>query len=207
MRWQSLVLSTFAVVLTALPAFALPTMEVDKDKKEVRMQCEVNGKYLSMPTRHGVVFKFGSNGEKAVLRGLADEKPFHQALLDIGAKPGNNLTGESMKAGPDNGETVQGSKLNLFVTWDGLGKEIPFADIIKATPKRPMDARFGGNLEAAKQANTGCVFCLDSCAVGITSDAAYPTGSTQHKVATFYGNEDILPKDGTTVTVIFRLAE
>lgn len=207
MRLKFLVLSAFASLLIVLPAFAEPTMQVDKEKKEIRMLCEVNGKYFAMPTRHGVVYKGGSNGEKAVLRGLADEKLFYQALLDIGAKPGNNVTAEHMNAGPNNGTAVDGSRLNLFVTWDGLGKEIPFADIIKAAPELPMDARFGGNLEAAKKANTGCVFCLDSCAVGVVSDAAYPTGSTQNKVATFYGDEAALPKDGAQVTVIFRLAE
>lgn len=63
------------------------TMTVDKDKKEIVMLCEVNGTYFTEPTRHGIVYKGGSNGEKAVLRGLADEKEFYQALLDIGPKP------------------------------------------------------------------------------------------------------------------------
>lgn len=207
MRSQSLLLTGLAIFLTTFPAFAEPTMIVDKEKKEIRMLCEVNGKYFAMSTRHGVVYASGSNGEKSILRGLADEKAFHQALLDIGATPGNNLTAKDMTAGADNGVSVQGSKLDLFVTWEGLDKELPFAAIVKANPVRPMDARFGGNLEAAKKANTGCVFCLDSCAVGIVSDAAYPTGSTQNKVATFYGNEIVLPKDSTQVTVTFRLKD
>lgn len=70
-----------------------------------------------------------------------------------------------------------------------------------------MDVRFGGNLEAAKKANTGCILCLDSCAVGITSNSSYPTGTTQNKVSEFYGNKDVLPADGTRVSVIFRIAE
>lgn len=41
---------------------------VDKDKKEIVMLCEVNGTFTE-PTRHGIVYKGGSNGEKAVLRG------------------------------------------------------------------------------------------------------------------------------------------
>ena len=69
-----------------------------------------------------------------------------------------------------------------------------------------MDLRFGGNLESAKKNNTGCVLCLDSCATGITSDAAYPTGTTQNNVVKFYGDENVLPEDGKVVTVTFRLA-
>ena len=60
---------------------------------------------------------------------------------------------------------------------------------------------------SAKENNTGCVLCLDSCATGIVSDAAWPTGTTQNDVAKFYGDKDVLPEDGTQVTVVFRLAK
>ncbi|MEI0604101.1 YdjY domain-containing protein [Brachyspira alvinipulli] len=175
---------------------------IDMEKKEVIVPAEVNGKYFNSPTRHGVVFDRGSNGDKSVLRGLADEREFYQALIDIGAVPGNNLTMEDMKLE----KTVDGQKLDVFVTWDGLGKEIPFADIIRSDDERPMDIRFGGNLENAKDKRTGCILCLDSCAVGITSDAAYETGAVEIKKIGRYGREDVLPADGTRVSVIFRIA-
>lgn len=182
------------------------TMVVDKDKKEITMLCEVNGTYFTEPTRHGIVFKGGSNGEKAVLRGLADEKEFYQALLDIGAEAGDNLTAEDMKAGSDDGKSVEGDKLDITIKWDGQD-EIPFEDIIKCSEDYTMDMRFGGNLQSAKDNNTGCVVCLDSCATGIVSDAAWPTGTTQNEVAKFYGDDSVLPEDGTQVTVVFRIAE
>lgn len=185
---------------------------VNKDKKEVKMLAEVNGKYFTEGTRHGVVFKDGKNGEKSVLRGLADEKKFYEAMMSLGAKPGNNLTADDMKKGE---KSIEGSKVNVFVTWDDLGKEIPFADIIKSTDSsgnelalRPMDFRFGGNIDRAKKNNTGCVLCLDSCATGIVSNAAYKAGEVEAlKTVKFYGKKDVLPKDGTKVSVIFRLAE
>jgi hypothetical protein len=182
-------------------------LEVNKEKREVVMQAEVNGKYFASPTRHGVVYAPGSNGEKSVLRGLSSEKKFYEALIEIGAQPGNNVKMDDMKAGPDNGVSVQGSKLDVFVTWEGSAGEIPFDAIVKASEERPSNYRFGGNLEAAKSANTGCVLCLDSCAVGITSNASYPTGTTQNNVVEFLGDESVLPPDGTRVSVIFRLAE
>jgi len=185
---------------------------VNKEKKEVKMTTEVNGKYFTAGTRHGVVYKAGKNGEKSVLRGLADEKKFYEAMMSLGAKPGNNLTADDMKKGE---KSIEGSKVNVFVTWDGLGKEIPFGDIIKSTdskgnelPLRPMDFRFGGNIDRANKNNTGCVLCLDSCATGIVSNAAYKAGEVEAlKNVNFFGKKDVLPKDGTKVTVIFRLAE
>ena len=109
---------------------------VNKDKKEIRMETEVNGKYFTESTRHGVVFKDGYNGEKSVLRGLVNQFDFHQVLVDIGAKPGNNLKMEDMKKSI----AVAGDKLDVFVTWDGLGKEIPFNDIIKSSESLVLDS-------------------------------------------------------------------
>jgi hypothetical protein len=189
----------------AAPQSNQEAMVVDKDKKEIRILAEVNGKYFTESTRHGIVYKDGKNGEKAILRALVDEKKFYEAMMSLGAKPGNNLTAEDTKKGE---KTIEGSKVNVFVTWEGLGKEIPFADIIKSSDPRPMDIRFGGNIERAKKNNTGCILCLDSCPTGITSNAAYPAGWHDNlKKVTFNGREDVLPKDGSKVTVIFRLAE
>jgi hypothetical protein len=180
-------------------------LAVNKDKKEVQVLAEVNGKYFTEPTRHGVVAKTGSNGEKSVLRGLANEIDFYNALIEIGAKPGNNISLDDMKKSE---KSVEGSKLNVFVTWEGLGKEIPFSDILKATEDRPMDVRFGGNLENAKDKKTGCILCLDSCAVGITSNAAFKANELEgKKQVKITGNSEVLPKDGTKVAVIFRLAD
>jgi hypothetical protein len=173
---------------------------INKDNKEIKMTATVNGKYFTEATRHGVVAVGGSNYEKSVLKGDANEIDFYDALITIGATPGNNVTMDDMKKAVK----VEGSKLNVFVTWDGLGKEIAFNDIIKSSDPRPTDIRFGGNLENAKDKKTGCVLCLDSCAVGITSNASYETGASS--TVKFYGDKDVLPKDGTKVTVIFRLA-
>lgn len=186
----------------------VPSLSINTESKEIIMPCEVNGKYFTESTRHGIVFKDGSNGEKAVLRGLIDKKEFHEALELIGAVAGNNLVLDDAQASSSSeGKSSEGSKLDVYVTWEGSDGEIPFEDIISASEKRVADYRFGGNLELAIELNTGCVLCLDSCPVGIVSDAAYPTGTTQNNEVTFYGNDSILPSDGTSVNVIFRLAE
>jgi hypothetical protein len=203
-------IAVFLMLLTVLscPARAadLP-IEVNKEKREVIVQAEVNGKYFDAPTRHGVSYVGGSNGEKSVLRALSSAKDFHEALAEIGAVPGDNVKMDDMKAGPDKGISVDGSKLNVFVTWEGSKGEIPFDDLIKASEERPSDYRFAGNLEAAKSTNAGCLLCMDSCAAGITSNASYPVGTTQHNIVEFVGDKNVLPPDGAKVSVIFRLAE
>ncbi|WP_245611954.1 hypothetical protein [endosymbiont 'TC1' of Trimyema compressum] len=45
--------------------------------------------------------------------------------------------------------------------------------------------------------------CLDSCPVGITSNAVYTYGAVEEKRSCFNGNEAVLPEDGTYVAIIF----
>jgi len=174
-----------------------PSIVFNRDKKEVSIIAEVNGKYFTEPTRHGVVYRAGSNGEKAVLRALGDEKVFYETMVLVGFVPSNKLAIADMSKGVN----VEGEALDVFVSWDGQ-EEIPFANIIRASEERPMDVRFGGNIANANTANTGCVLCLDSCAVGITSNSSYETGASNR--INFYGRSDVLPADGTRVKVTFR---
>lgn len=179
------------------------TVVLDKQKGEVRIKAVVNGKYFQTATRHGVVFEGGSNGDKSVLAGLGSEKIFHDLLLELGANPGNNLD-----AKPEFKEqSIEGDLLDVTITWEGLDKEIPLGDAITQSGEQlPMQIRFGGNIERAHQFNTGCILCLDSCPVGISSDSSHPWGSVDDKGKEFRGNSNVLPADGTVVTVIFRQA-
>ena len=178
---------------------------VDKENKEVRYLAQVNGIYFTENTRHGIVYKGGSNGDKSVLTGLGDEKEFYQAMIDCGFKAGNNLTADDMSATAGEGKTIEGDKLEVTIEWDGQDA-FPIEECFKPTKldARTADWRFGGNLDRAKAKNTGCVLCLDSCAVGICSDAAWPCNTTTATNTTWFnGVESVLPADGTLVTVTF----
>jgi hypothetical protein len=171
---------------------------VDKEAGEVRIYTEVNGKYFFETTRHGIVFKDGKNGDKSVLRAYVNQNKFHDALLEIGAKPGNKLTLESKP-----GTKVAGDVLTVKVSWDD--KSYDFKDIIKQEPDKGFEVRFGGNEERAKEKFTGCILCLDSCPVGITSNSTWGFGDWKAGQVKFYGREDVLPPDGSPVIVTFSL--
>lgn len=182
-------------------------MVVDKDAGAIYYLAQVNGEYFTMPTRHGIVYKAGSNGEKAVLRGLGDEKELYKAMDGLGWAHGDNLTAEDMKAAPGEGKAIEGDQLDITIAWDGHDP-IPFGDAIKASDGAfKADWRFGGNLKSAEKNNTGCVVCLDSCPTGIISDAAYPTGTFNNGTTTFTGNSEVLPADGTAIYVTFKKAQ
>ena len=71
---------------------------INKEKGEIIVPAEVNGKYLVSPTKHALSFYKGGNGEKSIMRALVSELDFYDALVEIGAKAGNNITPADMKA-------------------------------------------------------------------------------------------------------------
>ena len=155
-------------------------MKVDKEAGTVTVLTKVNGKYFEQSTRHNSVEQSGTNGAKSIFTAYAKPEEFYNALIELGAQPGNNMT-------PHNGETthVEGIK-------DSNGKKINF--------------RFGGNLKAAIDKNTGCLSCLDSCPVGVISNETYTYGAIEkRKEVSFTGNSDVLPEDGTYVAVIYSI--
>lgn len=174
--------------------------------QSVTIYAQINGKYFTEPSRHGVVFKDGSNGEKCILRGLCSEKDFYAALLSVGGVPGDKLY--FADATPDGTQYIEGQKMDVTVSWEGSNGEIPWADIMTTGNGKPYvaDFRFGGNIKAAYAKNTGCILCIESCPVGICSNAAYGYGVVETtKTEQFYGNPDVLPEDGTICQVTFTL--
>ena len=170
---------------------------VDAKGHSVTFLAEVNGKFFYTPTRHAAVFKGGNYGDMAVLRGLVSPKQFHDALVSIGAKPGENMT-------PDNMTTthVQGDVLDVTVSYDGAPKAYSLNEVIKDSNGKPIDIRFGGNLPLSTTKNTGCLICLDSCPVGIASNATYTYGAVEKRNEVgFTGIKEHLPADGQLVAV------
>ena len=110
----------------------------------------------------------------------------------------------------DNGATthVEGTALDMKVTWNGAEKEYDVNEVIKDSNGKQIAFKFGGNLEMAKNKNTGCLSCLDSCPVGIISNSTYTYGSVEKtSEVTFMGNGDILPEDGTYIATVYSIAE
>ena len=210
---KKLLLSFVAVLVVFSSAYAEElSLTVDKEKGEIIIPAEINGKYLVSPTKHAMSYYKGGNGEKSIMRALVSEIDFYNALVELGAIPGNNITPADMKArNSAEGKSTEGSKVTAFITWEGSNGEIPLDAAIVSEVRdgevRPLDLRFTGNLEFAQRSHPGCYICLDSCAAGITTNAAWPTGALNNKEVSFHGNADVLPPDGTRVNVIVRLVK
>jgi hypothetical protein len=187
-----------------LPTKAHPLF-IDLNKKQVLLYTEVNPKNRDKTNPHwGVVYQGGKLSDKAILSAFCTPGEFHAALMQIGARPGNNLT-------LDQTDTwVEGDELSVSVLLPGLNKSFSLTDIIFDQTGKGFHIRFGGNLERAAKEKTGCITCLESCPVGITSNAAYPTISSWKRVfspnSVFKGKKEILSaQDGAPVILIYQL--
>lgn len=174
---------------------------VDESGKTVFILAKINGKFLNESTRHFVVSESGKAAEMAIFTTPVKPNEFYDALTKIGAKPGDNMT-------PDNASTTttEGSKLKVSISFDG--KNVDLDDAVIDSNNNPIDMRFSGNMSYSDEFKSGCISCLDSCYVGITSNASYPLGAVEErKEVEFKGNQDVLPEDGENVIISYKLAE
>ena len=176
-------------------------IKVDKEAGTITVLTKINGKYFDEATRHNSVEQSGTNGAKSIFTAFAKPEEFYNALIEIGAKPGNNMN-------PNNATTthVEGTPIKAEITWNGADKKYDINEVVKDSNGKQIDFRFGGNLERAIDKNTGCLSCLDSCPVGIISNTTYTYGAVEtRKEVKFTGNENILPEDGTYAAVIYSI--
>jgi hypothetical protein len=187
----------------------LPTIEnpliIEEGAKRVLVYAEVQGENIYKWNTHwGVVFKEGRFQDKGILKSYANQTDFYDALIKIGAKPGNNLNKDTI------GKYVEGDLLDVKATWPGLVKELSLDEIFIDEKGKGFKIRFGGNRKASEEQKTGCITCLESCWVAISSNENYPQiGSIKRFIkpnSRFKGCADVLPGDGKPVILIYKVA-
>jgi len=188
---------------------SFPTKEnpliIDEKGKRVLIYTEVHEMNVHQWNVHwGVVFKDGKFQDRAILRAYSNQLDFHDALIKIGARPGNNLNKDTI------GKYVEGDPLDIKATWPGLGKELSLNEIFIDEKGKGFNIKFGGNRKASEEKQTGCITCLESCWISISSNSNYPqTGSIKRFInpnSHFKGRTDVLPEDGKPVILIYKVA-
>jgi hypothetical protein len=183
----------------ALPSRIAP-LGIDTINKRVLVYAEVNPISLNQSNSHwGVVYQGGKFNEQAIFQAFCTPQEFHDALLQIGAYPGNNLTSRSSR------DIIGGDELLVSVTWPGLSRPLGLADILEDSAGKGFRILFGGNRQRAVEEQTGCITCLESCPIGITSNANYPALSTFKRLISpnsqFKGKAEKLPRQGGLILI------
>ena len=165
-------------------------LTVDEASKTITVQATATGNTES--SIHLLVNESGSNAKSAFFTTEASTMDFYDALVELGGIPGNNIPVDAESG------TILGSGLDVSITVDGT--EYDTYDLITASEEREMDMRFGGNVALNQEYATGCLLCMESCSVGIASDAAY-----QYNEPIEVTPSDRMPEEGRDVTFTIKV--
>ncbi|MGE0680364.1 MAG: YdjY domain-containing protein [Candidatus Binatia bacterium] len=176
---------------------------------------------------HLLVWK-GGVSTNALIETPVDDLKFHDALVSLGAHPGDNLTMASWNKRhdpnhPASRKKVAGSPLNVRLSWEdkplGISIEQAFRvlqgqvnDSLRPSLVPSPEWRFGGNRDRLFNKipfapRPGCLACLYSCPSGKVSNGALSVHDYVETPSRFTVNTDILPPDGTPVIVTFSLVQ
>ncbi|MFQ3574024.1 MAG: YdjY domain-containing protein [Thermodesulfovibrionales bacterium] len=177
---------------------------IDEKNKKLLIYTEVNEMNVHQSNVHwGIVFKGGRFQDRAILRSYANHLDFHDALVKIGARPGNNLNKDTI------GHYVDGETLEIKAIIPPSNKEYNLNEIFHDEKGKGFHIKFGGNRKASEEQNTGCITCLESCWISISSNANYPqTGAMKRFInpnSRFKGVAEVLPGEGKPVILIYSI--
>lgn len=176
-------------------------MHVDKNEKRIIVPGKVNGLYFENPARHLIVADEGNEEGKTLFRTDVTPTEFYNALLEIGAEPGDNMVYETAQE-----QHVEGQPLDIHVVWEGSDQVYSVDDLIEDSKGNSTDFRFAGNIETSKEKGTGCLVCLDSCYISPVSNHTYTFGAIKKRdEVSFPANKGIVPEDGTPVDIIISM--
>ena len=224
----------FCCLLLSRQAAAQPTsvapLVVNAETKEVQVfgiiyPARFNTAQGDEAHYHLLVWQGGSS-TNALIETPADDLALHDALVTLGAQPGDNLTMASWNQRHNAGsaaplEKVTGSAIDVRLSWDGNPTGMPIDQVFSHASLRPADSRlwtldsrldwhFGGNRDrrfnrVPLAPRPGCLACLYSCPSGKVSNGALSIHDYVTAPSRFTANTDILPPDGTPVVVTFRV--
>jgi hypothetical protein len=191
-------------------------LQVDSRAGEVRLLAELqpgafSGGWLkSTPNYHAVVWKGGGAANEALLAAYTDDNSFYEAMISIGAVPGNNITMAAWNDRKDKKSNapdtrVKGTRVRVLVWWPDLPSPLPLQGLFVDSRGRGIDMRFGGNQALIPEWHSGCIACLYSCPGGKVSNHAYTIRDYVREPANFSVNFSKVPKKKTKAVVIFRL--
>ena len=196
----------------------IPPVEIDHSTKTIKIPAIVMADsfntYAGELSQFFVVSAFG-NGPSLFVSHVSPLE-VHRALTQIGGRPGDNLSRPSPGARQDGSkdmpdQKVEGSPIQINVSWTGSPKDYPLQDLIVDPESKTVAMRFGGNLpilqSKAEGGGRGVVACFFSCPGGVIGNSKYSARGFFGKKGRITAKENVLPPDGTEVTLTLKIVE
>lgn len=215
------------LVIQATSSFAFDPMKglsektpiiVDRGAREIRLLATLQPKefgpgwFKQLPGHHAVTWKDGRKGDEALLATFTSDIEVYNALISLGAKPGNNLTQAvwDERKNPESSAPstrVEGDPVVALVWWKGLKEPIPLSALLNNPTAKKIDLRFGGQKSLIPVWKSGCIICLQSCPGGKISNHNATIRDYVDGKATFTVNKGVVPSGERKAVVILKLAD
>lgn len=201
----SLMLSTAALAATVN---TLPHLQIDTDKKQVRVECEALN--VDMPLEFFLVVS-GTQDHEALLRSMVRPSHLHQALLMVGLQPG-----EPVRYSPSTRGWLppHGPPLHITCEYEQDGKTISspaYRWIRNARTKKPAPPFtwvFVGSrlMEDNKYAADVTGYLVSIVNFDLTVIDISRLASNANEALEWEYNPDVVPKTGTKVWLVIEPA-
>jgi hypothetical protein len=160
---------------------------------------------------HAVVWKGGRMGHAALLRADVTDVDVLDALESLGARTGGNLPMAAWEErrnprNPAPDAKISGAPVEILLRLPDRARLVPLAEVLEDPGHRGLDMRVGGNRANIPRWKSGCVVCLYSCPGSKVGNARYTVRDWEKGVTRFRTRPGVLPKDGTPIRVVLRLA-
>lgn len=160
---------------------------------------------------HFIVWKHGRAAHNALIESDISDLEIFNALVRLGATPGNNLSIDAWNkrddfSSPEPDKRVQGSTIHIQISW---GKNLPLgvAEIFEDRFGKGFHFKFGGHQHLMNVWKSGCVVCLESCPGGRVSNAEYTLRDYEKGFAKFVVKKSNLPADETPIIITLVVRE
>ncbi len=196
------------------PAYRAGSVKVDRAARSLSFTATLQREAFdsSLPPDHqyhAVVSRTGGASHQALFVTDADDEEVARMLRDLGAEDGGgvpmsawNLRWLPLVNAPT--ARVKGSRVEVMVEWEDGDRPYTLAELLDDPGGEGVEMRFGGNEAHNHEWESGCILCLFSCPGGVISNSAYTIRDHQRGVTSFEGS-DLLPDDGTEVTITLAL--
>ena len=165
-----------------------------------------------MPWHHLVTWQRGRAADRALLVSPVSDRAVLDALVSLGARPGDNLHADAWEKledpdAPEPDVLAKGAAIDVTVQWESLDAPVPLRDLFVQEARDQVSFCLAGNERWIERWQSGCIVCAQSCPGAKIANAAVPMRTYLTQKDLFSLRPGALPPDGTEVAVTFRIKE
>jgi hypothetical protein len=204
----------FTIFEYSAQALRADTLVLNRDQRIIEIGARFRPSRFTAPGgiahHHFIAAKNALAGDHALFAAYVSDSAFYDALVRIGAQPGNTLSEQTWTERTDPRSPApkmhaRGSDLEIRIHWNN--RTLYPDDILRIQKGAAYRFRFSGNRDHAYRWNSGCAVCLQSCPAGVVSNASHTIHDWVRDRSRFAPAADIAIEPEDEVVIEFSVKE